>query len=635
MSKPNLTIAVEPVLDNKLRYLAQAPSFKGGTARSKIIVRLRITNNENKKVQVTHIAFHFPDSSIPKKGMEAVTKAIDPDDRADGESTIDINGWINPHKTATWSNGTVNLDADGTQQAFNQYYHDGPAPKKISIHVQCADFSEVVVTKDFELAPFTSPTTEGAFLFPFSAADIKSGEYFVTRGEHWANGGADGWQIYAHDIFLEGSVNGEPISQYKDGITKPTKNSDFRIWGIPVRAMADGIVVKAQDDTPANTYTGESPPSPAPEANHVWVKHGEVYVYYTHFQQHSIPAELKPTAKNPKPFVRAGDMLGRAGNSGNASGPHTHVHCAYGDMYGALVPFPFRKAWIVDTKKSNPPKNNSQWERLDAEGIPREYVAIWPESTWPGFKVPTAGLTVHGTWDYKFWKSEDFDSFKTKVHAYADAGYPITYASSFLDNGHRRWVGVFRKSTDKSSFWVKDTWSSFADEATRQHSEHGKRTIHVHAFDDGGTTKYFGIAQEGTWANTCWMSDSWDAFKTKVSELAHDGRALVHVSNVALNGSRHWIGISRSAGYTTELFYSTSLTEFESKLDAYKVHGKYCIHMFPYVNGSEHRWAGIVKKMDGPVEMWQNTNWDSFVEVVRYAQQSQQRRLVAVEFPYS
>jgi len=31
--------------------------------------------------------------------------------------------------------------------------------------------------------------------------------------------------------------------------------------------------------------------------------------------------------------------------------------------------------------------------------------------------------------------------------------------------------------------------------------------------------------------------------------------------------------------------------------------------------------------------MWQNTNWDSFCEVVRYAQASQGRRLVAVEFP--
>ncbi|HEY9046086.1 MAG TPA: M23 family metallopeptidase [Ohtaekwangia sp.] len=632
MPKPNLTIAVEPVLDNKLRYLAQAPSFNGGIARSKIIVRLRITNNENKKVQVTHIAFHFPDSNIPKKGMEAVTKAIAPDDRP-GESTIDINGWINPHITATWSNGTVNLDADGTQQVFNQCYIDNPAPKKISIHVQCADFSEVVVTKDFEMAPYTSPTTEGAFLFPFSVADIKSGEYFVTRSEHWANEGAYGLQIYAHDVFLEGSVNGENISPYKDGITKPTKNADFRIWGVPVRAMADGIVIEAIDDTPANTYTGEFPPSPVPDPNHVWVKHGDVYVYYTHFQQHSIPAELKPTAQNPKPFVRAGEMLGRAGNSGRASGPHTHVQCSYGAQKGVLIPFPFRKAWIVDKEKSDPPKNNSKWVRLDAEGIPKEYVAIWPESTWPGFKVPTAGITVPGNWDYKFWKSDDLDSFKTKVNAYAGDGYPITYASSFLDNGHRRWVGIFRKSNDKTHDWVSNNWSSFIEEANLQHNDHGRRLIHVHAYDDGGTIKYYGIAQVGTWGNTCWMSDGWDSFKAKVSELAHDGRALVYVSNVVLNGSRQWIGIARSADYTTELFYSTSLTEFESKLDSYKEHGKYCIHMFPYNNGNEHRWAGIVKKMDDPAKMWQNSNWDSFVEVVRYAQQSQQRRLIGLEFP--
>jgi hypothetical protein len=49
MDKPDLTVTVEPTKVDKLYYQAQAPSIQGGTPRTKIIVRLRITNNEDKK----------------------------------------------------------------------------------------------------------------------------------------------------------------------------------------------------------------------------------------------------------------------------------------------------------------------------------------------------------------------------------------------------------------------------------------------------------------------------------------------------------------------------------------------------------------------------------------------------------
>ena len=631
MDKPDLTVKVEPTSGNKLFYQAQAPALQGGTARTKIIICLRITNNEDKKVRVTGIGFHFPGTNRDSEQMKAETKSIVPD--GSEQTAIEVNGWIGSHVTATWSNGTVNLtDGDDPPQEFNQVYLTGSVPPKISIHIKCEDFADVW-KKDFDLAPFTDPTGEGAFLFPFSVADLKPGEFFVTKGEHWANGGAWGLQIYAHDISLQGPENGV-LSSYKAGISTAKKNSDFRIWGIPVRAVADGTIEEAFDDSPNNEYTGDFPDDP-PEANHVWIKHGSIYVYYTHLQKGSIPENLKPVDGKPKPFIRAGEMLGLAGNSGNASGPHTHIHCAKGSTAGDLRPFVFRKAWILDKKIIDVLQNlASGWVRLDAEGIPKEEVAIWPESTSPGFKVPTAGLTVRGDWGYKFWKGDDFDEFNAQGQEHFDNGYPMTYASSFLDNGHRRWVGIARKSNEGTTTWVSSSWSSFLDKANDLHKDKGKRLIHVHAFKDDGTVKYFGLAQTGDWSNTCWMSNSFDDFKTQAQELAgKEKRALVHISTIVVDGVRRWIGISRGASYTTEFFTSPSLTQFLDELASYDKKGKHCIHMFPYLTQGEHHWAGIVRKIDGPVEMWQNTNWDSFCEVVRYAQASQGRRLVAVEFP--
>lgn len=635
MSKPELTVTVEPTSGDKLFYQAQAPSLQGGTARTKIIVRLRITNNEDKKVQVTGIGFHFPGTNRSSIQMKAETKSIVPD--SPDQTAIEANGWIKPGVTATWSNGTVDLtDDDDSDQVFNQIYLTGSVPPKISIHIKCEGFADVV-KKDFVLDRYTDPTVEGAFLFPFSVADLKPGEFFVTKGDHWSNGGPWGLQIYAHDISLQGTDNGV-LSSFKTGISTATKNSHFRIWGIPIRAVADGTIEEAVDDLPNNDYTGEFPVVPpgseAPKPNHVWVKHGSVYVYYTHLQKGSIPDNLKPVTGKPKPFIRAGEMLGRAGNSGNSSGPHTHIHCAKGSTAGDLRPFVFRKAWVLDKVVTGLLQHAGGWVRLDAEGISKEEVAIWPASTWPGFKVPTAGLTVRGDWGYKFWKGDDFDEFSAQGQEHFDNGYPMTYASSFLDSGHRRWVGIARKSNEGINFWISSSWSSFLDKANDLHKDKGKRLIHVHAFKEADTVKYFGLAQTGNWSNTCWMSNSFDDFKTKAEELAKkEKRALVHISTIVVGGERRWIGISRGASYTTEFFTSQSLTEFLDELARHDKRGRHCIHMFPYLTQGEHHWAGIVRKIEGPVEMWQNTNWDSFCEVVRYAQASQGRRLVAVEFP--
>ena len=629
MSKPKLTVTVEPTSGDKLYYQAQAPSVQGGTARTKIIVRLRITNNEDKKVRVTGIAFHYPGTNRDSDQMKAETKALVPD--TPDQTAIEANGWIDQGVTATWSNGTVNLTADeDSEQVFNQTYLTGAVPPKISIHIKCEDFSEVV-KKDFNLERYERPTVEGAFLFPFSVADLKSGEYFVAKGEHWANGGPWGLQIYAHDIGLEGIENGA-LSKLKTGITTATKNSDFRIWGIPVRAMADGTVEEAFDDSDNNEYTGHFPDDP-PTANHVYVKHGNIYVYYTHFQKGSIPENLKPVSGQPKPFVRAGEKLGLAGNSGNASEPHTHIHCAKGSKNGDLRPFVFRKARILD-KVNNPPPTDGPWVRLDAEGISKEEVVIWPESTWPGFKVPTAGLTVRGDWGYQFWRGDDYDDFRKIGQDFFDAGYPMTYASSFVDNGHRRWVGIARKSNEGTTHWISNTWESFLTKANALHKDNGKRLIHLHAFKEGDDTRYFGLAQTGTWSNACWMSNSFEEFSTKAQNLAKDEKkALVHISSIVVGGVRRWMGIARGASFTTEFFRSKSLTAFLDRLADFERKGKRCIHMSPFLTPGEHQWAGIVRTIDGPVEMWQNSNWDSFVEVVRYAQTNQGRRLVAVEFP--
>ena len=46
-------------------------------------------------------------------------------------------------------------------------------------------------------------------------------------------------------------------------------------------------------------------------------------VLFCHLKKGSIPNSLKQTGAK----VYAGDIIGRAGNSGQAAGPHTHIEC--------------------------------------------------------------------------------------------------------------------------------------------------------------------------------------------------------------------------------------------------------------------------------------------------------------------
>ena len=93
-------------------------------------------------------------------------------------------------------------DPNVPNNVWNVVYLPAPAPPQIKVSVSCSGFS-LPASVTLDLAPYTSPTPAGAFLFPFSAADLAKGEYAVTSAQHWANGGAFGTQIFAHDISIQ------------------------------------------------------------------------------------------------------------------------------------------------------------------------------------------------------------------------------------------------------------------------------------------------------------------------------------------------------------------------------------------------------------------------------------------------
>jgi len=113
------------------------------------------------------------------------------------------------------------------------------------------------------------------------------------------------------------------IMIWNDGATwhdDPSQNENYWVWGQPVLAPADGTVVAVVDGIDANV-PGALPANPADIAgNHVVLQIGEAaYCYLAHMQAGTIAVSEGDT-------ITTGTHIGLAGNSGNSSEPHLHIH---------------------------------------------------------------------------------------------------------------------------------------------------------------------------------------------------------------------------------------------------------------------------------------------------------------------
>jgi len=362
MSKPNLTIQVEPFNAGNAEYLPLAPTTADGTPMLKIVLRLQLTNNEASMVTVTGITFSFPRSSQPAMVMQDVNSY---GNLGIAAGTVEI-----------WSNGFSHTDIN----INNAIYLTGAAPPQVKIDLFCEDatgkaFSEPA-TITLPLAPHKSPVPGDAYLFPYSFDDLRPNEYMITSALHPSGNGAQwGTQIFAHDIGCIGwDSNAKAWSPLLPGGDK-TKNEDYRIYGKPVRAMAAGTVFDSVDGIDDNPVAGNYPDPPAADGagNHITITYGTENVTYFHFQKNSIPANLR-TDGTP---VSEGQLLGLVGNTGHSSAPHTHIECERASD-NALRPLPFRNAWVIDETKLSPPGAVGPWFKLKGHGISKNRVSVWP-----------------------------------------------------------------------------------------------------------------------------------------------------------------------------------------------------------------------------------------------------------------
>ena len=155
------------------------------------------------------------------------------------------------------------------------------------------------------------------------------------------------------------------------------RTREYYGWGQPIHAAFDGVVVAAVDRVPerarvqmvgelAHTIRATVGFDPARgvdsvAGNHVVVQGADAYAVFAHLA----PGTMSVTTGQR---VRAGEVIGRVGHTGNSTAPHLHFHLmdAADPVRAKGIPCAFEEYLV---------RRDGHWERVE-RGVPGRYERI-------------------------------------------------------------------------------------------------------------------------------------------------------------------------------------------------------------------------------------------------------------------
>jgi hypothetical protein len=252
--------------------------------------------------------------------------------------------------------------------------HFGFAPPVMHLVLTFAGFNPLGIVRD--MVPFQNAIADaqtnsyGAYRFPFEPSILNFEERFSVKAHpldhHHRNSAGN---RFAYDIGIVRWTGSDWVSTTTDGSS--TDNEGQLVWGRGVRAVANGKVVACRRGAPDNPFGVID----STEANFVTIQHTfdpfdrtkAEFISYVHFKQDSVPLDVCPNicpadapACNPATEgvdpngatlptlvdVMAGQFIGSAGNSGNSTAPHLHVHVTTGEPATGSYPLLFHEVLL-------------------------------------------------------------------------------------------------------------------------------------------------------------------------------------------------------------------------------------------------------------------------------------------------
>jgi hypothetical protein len=519
MSTPNITVVVEPTKGDHLVFEPVAAKDLNARDVGLLALILTITNHadaahHHPAIHLTEVTVAFPGTAVDTAKMKVLDNWPPPDG---------LGVHIPAGESRVWTFRRESVPDDTITLPI-------PAPTSLVLSLTFEGFSEPW-TKTMPLAPHRSPAEGGGYQFPARIDDLKEDEFwFATSKTH--DTGTDGTQLFAYDMGVRGwDAATNTSSDLKPGKDQ-SKNQNYRIFGKKLYAMADGVLLQAVDGIPDNPepldpkFNGDkahddalwdhqaatvwAPYDTASDGtdiadfelagagNHVFIQSGDEVAMYAHMIQGSLnEALVNPPAHTPLPVrIKAGDFIGRAGNSGNSSGPHLHLQVTKAlidppvpltsvaaSAGGPPRPLLFRDAFVIDSADLAFPSLTGPWVRLRNQGPPRDtaqHPLLWPlgrNPMWKGWQDLGKSLTSAPA--VASWSPHRLDVFAGRADGQlAHLGYDGTQWSQWQSLGGSfkggpaavSWesgrIDVFVRGTDDHiahRWWDGSSWHDWQD----------------------------------------------------------------------------------------------------------------------------------------------------------------------------
>jgi hypothetical protein len=244
---------------------------------------------------------------------------------------------INPYQFQSVGSA-VSSSVNVQRGIFDGHHRDLSAlPPTIRLEIKYKEYSDPAVL-ELPLAFYENTVPGGAFFFPSKQSDLPDPSWRFHYGTRHTMDKGIGDQRWGYDIAVR-RWNGSDWRSVKS--TAESKevddrvNSDYLIWGVPLYAMGDGVVVACYDGEvdhdPQSGFDDDNPTWEFLFGNHLEIDYGGDRVVIAHSQHGSIPSELCPGTKHTYHTglnipVRAGQYIGRVGNTGRSTNAHIHLH---------------------------------------------------------------------------------------------------------------------------------------------------------------------------------------------------------------------------------------------------------------------------------------------------------------------
>jgi hypothetical protein len=436
---------------------------------------------------------------------------------------------------------------------------DIPAPAQLTVSTSDADAL-------ISARPYLEPLDD----FPYQAQDFAAHER-VFRGKpiHNPDNPDSTWQQWAYDIGAS--------AQQRDGTwrdTKPTinwkdpKNSDYYIYGKPVYAVSDGVIVNCWRNSPENPrpFTSELDTwyKGIPVSEQTWLhddtRAGKVHgsgnfimgredngniVHYAHARPGTIPQTLCPhngvhlspaswdadSAVPPDKQVRVkrGDFLFETGNSGTSSAPHLHLDRTEPDKATSLQ-LRFRNGLANPLDSSTWKTKNTEWESYAGQQIPPGPVLVWPPRR-PGGLWSWHGQTT-GAWGQYFKHMADSAYQIDWIDVYSVAGQPF-FNTIWKPAGAAWLCHVLVSAVEYQSIFDKAVAAGFA-------------LVHVDAVLANGQPRYNAVFVKGASMDfVARHGQEFAAFDATFKDLTAKGYVSVNASVVSVSSKRLYTTLYR------------------------------------------------------------------------------------------